>query len=70
MSRSPFTALPLDPLPPSAVVPIALSLPCVLPLPPWPYLSRSTSLSFPLGGGGANDLPRSLAWGAGGGGGL
>ena len=32
---SPLTALPLDPFPPSAVVPIGLSLPCVVPLPPW-----------------------------------
>ena len=45
IGRSPFAALPLDPFPPQAVVPIGLSLPCVLPLPPCPI--------FPsLGGGG------------------
>ena len=38
IGRSPLTALPLDPLPPSAVVPMGLSLPCVLPLPIHPCI--------------------------------
>ena len=42
-------SLPLVPFPPSAVVPISLSPPCVLPL-CLAYLFLSTSLSFPSGG--------------------
>ena len=41
IGRSPHTALPLDPFPPSAVAPIGLSSPCVLPLPPWRQLQRT-----------------------------
>ena len=34
---SPLTvALPLNPFPPQAAVPIGLSTPCALPLPAWP----------------------------------
>ena len=58
IGRSPPAALPLDPFPPSAAVPIGLSF--VLA-----YLSLSTSLSFPLvgcvvvGGGLSPDPPPS-----------
>ena len=45
IGRSPFAALPLDPFPPSAVVPIGLSPPCVLP-------SSSLAQSYLRGGGG------------------
>ena len=48
--RSPLTAPPLDPLPPSAVVPIGLSPPSCPPSPSLAYRSLSTSLSFPSGG--------------------
>ena len=39
--------LRLDPFPPSAVVPIGLSPPCVLPLPPWPVFPSLLPLPFP-----------------------
>ena len=44
---SPLTALPLDPFPPQAVVPIGLSPPCVLPLPPCPILPALLPFPFP-----------------------
>ena len=48
--RSPLTALPLNPFPPQAVVPIGLSPPLCPSSPSLAYLSLSTSLSFPSGG--------------------
>ena len=45
--QSPFAALPLDPLPPQAAVPIGLSPPCVLPLPPRPNLPSPFPFPFP-----------------------
>ena len=47
IGRSPFAALPLNPLPPSAVVPLTALCPASSSL---AYLSPSLSLSFPLAG--------------------
>ena len=44
--RSPFAALPLDPFPPSAVVPIGFSPPFDLPLPPCPNLPSPLPLRY------------------------
>ena len=46
IGRSPLTALSLDLFPPSAVVLIGLSPPCVLPLPPWPIFPSLLPLPF------------------------
>ena len=66
IGRSPFAALPLDPFPLHAVVPIGLSPPCALPS-SLAYLSLSTSVSFslafPSGGGGLRVCPpASVHW--------
>ena len=45
--RSPVATLPLDPFPPEAVVPIGLSPPCDLPLPPCPIISSLLPFPFP-----------------------
>ena len=47
IGRSPFAALPLDPFPPQAVVPIDLSPPFVLPRPPCPILPSLLPFPFP-----------------------
>ena len=48
IGRLPLTALlPSDPPPPQAVVPIGLSPPSDLPLPPWPILPSLLPLPFP-----------------------
>ena len=57
IGQSPSAALPFDPFPPSAAVPISRSLPCALPLPPCPILPSLLHLAFPFAfpsvGGGA-----------------
>ena len=47
IGRSPFAALPLDPFPPPAAVPMGLSPPCAPHLPPWPILPSLLPFPFP-----------------------